>query len=149
MAWRFFKLEEFACHHCGENRIDHVFVDELDELRGRLGFALPINSGYRCPKYNAAVSATGGSGPHTLGRAADIRVDRQQAYQLLRAALSMNFTGIGIQQRGGGRFIHIDNLPNMPGHPRPTIWSYGWLALGMAPLLEHGFSGAMSIAGFL
>lgn len=124
MAWRYFKLEEFACRHCGKNLIDHAFVDELDELRGRLGFALPINSGYRCPEYNAMVSATGSAGPHTFGRAADIQIDRQKAYQFLRAALEMKFTGIGLQQRGVGRYIHIDNLPNAPGQPRPTIWSY-------------------------
>lgn len=36
----------------------------------------------------------------------------------------MKFTGIGIQQKGGDRYIHLDNLPNAPGQPRPTVWSY-------------------------
>jgi hypothetical protein len=42
----------------------------------------------------------------------------------MRLALAKGFTGIGVQQKGGGRFIHLDNLPNGPGQPRPTVWSY-------------------------
>jgi hypothetical protein len=37
-------------------------------------------------------------------------------------ALESNlFTGIGIQQKGGARFIHLDDLT---GVGRPTVWSY-------------------------
>jgi len=122
--WRYFKLAEFACKHCGENRIDHQFVTELDDLRHHLGFALPVSSGYRCPEHNAKVSSTGRAGPHTTGRAVDIAVSHGLAYTVLQAALMMKFTGIGINQKGGGRFIHLDNLPNAPGQPRPTLWSY-------------------------
>lgn len=122
--WRYFKRDEFACRHCGENRMDDVFITELDDLRHHLGFALPISSGYRCPEHNARVSSTGRIGPHTTGRAADIAVDRGRAYEVLQAAMAMKFTGIGVQQKGGARFIHLDNLPNAPGQPRPTIWSY-------------------------
>lgn len=125
MIWRHFKLEEFACRcGCGANLMDFVFVDELDELRHRLGFPLVITSGYRCPAYNAKVSSTGSTGPHTTGRAADISISHARAYELLQTALLMKFTGIGVQQKGGGRFLHLDNLPNAPGQPRPTLWSY-------------------------
>ena len=124
MNFRHFKLEEFACRHCGKNLIDAVFVDELDELRHRLGFPLVITSGYRCPEHNARVSSTGRAGPHTTGRAADIAVDRTRAYEVLQTALLMKFTGIGVQQKGSSRFIHLDNLPNAPGQLRPTVWSY-------------------------
>lgn len=124
MNWRHFKAEEFACKHCGQNLIDHNFVTELDDLRHHLGFALPISSGYRCPDHNAKVSSTGRAGPHTTGRAADIAVSHARAYDVLQAAMMMKFTGIGIQQKGASRFIHIDNLPNAPGQPRPCIWSY-------------------------
>ena len=124
MTWRYFKADEFACRCCGLNLIDHQFVTELDDLRHALGFALPISSGYRCPKHNAKVSSTGANGPHTTGRAADIAVDRTRAYELLRVAMRMNFTGIGVQQKGAYRFIHLDNLPDTALHPRPTVWSY-------------------------
>lgn len=124
MTWRHFRAEEFACKHCGLNLIDHGFVTELDDLRHHLGFALPISSGYRCPDHNSKVSSTGRNGPHTTGRAADIAVSHGRAYDVLQAALMMKFTGIGIQQKGLSRYIHLDNLPNATGQPRPTIWSY-------------------------
>jgi uncharacterized protein YcbK (DUF882 family) len=104
--------------------MDAVFLEQLDELRHMYGKPLIITSGYRCPDHNAAVSATGRTGPHTTGRAADLRVDRRDALQLLKLALALNFTGIGVNQKGNGRFLHVDNLPNAHGQPRPTIWSY-------------------------
>lgn len=127
MHLRYFSISEFACkgHHCNcENQIDLGFVRELDELRHRYGKPLIVSSGYRCPAHNAKVSGTGRTGPHTTGKAADLLVDRGDAFQLLRLAMGMRFTGIGLQQKGGGRFIHLDNLPNAPGQPRPTCWSY-------------------------
>ncbi len=124
MTWRYFTAAEFACHHCRQNLIDHQFVTELDELRHRYGAPLKVSSGYRCPDHNAKVSSTGRTGPHTTGRAVDLLVDRGNAYRLLKIALEMGFTGIGIQQKGSGRFLHLDNLPNIPGQPRPTLWSY-------------------------
>lgn len=125
MTWRHFSADEFACRcGCGKNLIDHAFVTELDDLRHRLGFALPISSGYRCPGHNAKVSSTGRTGPHTTGRAADISVSHGRAYEVLQVAMMMRFTGIGINQKGSGRFIHLDSLPNAAGQPRPAIWSY-------------------------
>lgn len=125
MSWRYFTLDEFRCKcGCGQNLIDRQFVTELDNLRHKMGFALPITSGYRCPTHNAKVSSTGLTGPHTSGRAADLAVDRFNAFRVLKAALDMGFTGIGLQQKGGGRFVHLDNLPNSAGAPRPTVWSY-------------------------
>lgn len=125
---RYFQPSEFACKglNCcgGAVRMDHAFLLEIDELRHRCGFPFIITSGYRCPIHNAKVSSTGSTGPHTTGRAADIAVSHANALKLIREALAMGFTGIGVQQKGGGRFIHVDNLPNAPGQPRPTVWSY-------------------------
>jgi zinc D-Ala-D-Ala carboxypeptidase len=124
VSWRYFKLDEFACKCCRANLMDHQFVTELDDLRHLLGFPLPISSGYRCPKHNAKVSTTGANGPHTTGRAADIAVSHARAYEVLQSAMMLRFTGIGIQQKGSSRFVHLDNLPNAAGQPRPTVWSY-------------------------
>lgn len=121
---RYFRPAEFDCHHCGRNHMDEQFLAELDELRHRCGFPFPITSGYRCPEHNNAVSTTGWDGPHTTGRAADIGVRGAQALTVVRIAIEMGFTGIGIQQKGATRFIHLDNLPNAERQPRPTIWSY-------------------------
>lgn len=121
---RYFRAIEFACKHCGANRMEARFLLDLDELRHRYGKPLIITSGYRCPEHNAHVSNTGHTGPHTTGCAADISVDGADAYTLLRLALEMEFTGIGISQKGHGRFIHLDKLLAAPGRPRPTVWSY-------------------------
>lgn len=124
MSLRYFSITEFACKHCGENKIDFTFVELLDDLRHKYGKPLRVSSGYRCPDYNAKVSSTGRAGPHTTGRAADLAVDRGDAYRVLKIALEIGFTGIGVKQKGTGRFIHLDNLPNLVGQPRPTVWSY-------------------------
>lgn len=121
MIWRYFKRDEFTCKHCGENEIQKVFVDRLDALRGIVGFPLIVNSGYRCPVHDAAV---GGAGPHTTGRAADLRVDRERALRVIVEAGRLGFTGFGVKQQGASRFLHLDDLPAEPGRPRPTIWSY-------------------------
>lgn len=121
---RHFKISDFACRHCGENKIDYKLVEMIDELRERCGFPIVISSGYRCPDHNVKVSSTGRNGPHTTGRAADLSVSHQQALTVLRKALAMEFTGFGVNQKGGGRFIHLDTLPAGPAQPRPHIWSY-------------------------
>lgn len=124
MTWRYFTLDEMRCQCCGVVRMDAEFMDRLDELRDRLGFPLPISSGYRCPAHNRAVSHTGISGPHTTGKAADLLVDRGRAYALLPVAIELGFTGIGLQQQGPSRFVHLDRLIEPGYRPRPTIWSY-------------------------
>lgn len=123
--FRYFTIDEFRCK-CGDcvNLIDHQFVKELDDLRHEYGKPMKISSGYRCPTHNAKVSSTGINGPHTFGRAADIAVDRADAHKLARLALNRGFTGVGFQQKGTGRFLHLDNLSNSAAHPRPTVWSY-------------------------
>jgi zinc D-Ala-D-Ala carboxypeptidase len=121
---RYFTDAEFACKHCGQNRMDRAFLSMVDELRHRCGFPLPITSGFRCPTHNAAVSSTGPAGPHTTGRAVDIGVSRHRAYDVLRHAMAMGFTGIGVQQKGAARFIHLDMLQEPQHAPRPSVWSY-------------------------
>jgi len=123
--FKYFKLEDFACKcGCGMNKMQESFIRKLDDLREEVGFPLMVTSGYRCPEHNRKVSSTGERGPHTTGRAADLGVDRGKALKVLEVALKGTFTGIGIQQKGAGRFIHLDDLLNDIGQPRPTIWSY-------------------------
>lgn len=126
MVWADFTLEEFACNCCGENFIKASFIDQLQRLRTEAGFQFIINSGYRCPKHNRRVSSTGLSGPHTTGRAADVKVSGSQAYQLIALALEHGFTGIGIKQGGdwSQRFVHLDNLEDSEDRSRPRVWTY-------------------------
>lgn len=122
---KYFHLNEFECRcGCGRAEMNPTFLAALDQLRERYGKPLVVTSGYRCSSYNSKVSSTGPTGPHTTGKAADLRVDRGDAYRLLELALDAGFTGIGVQQKGAGRFLHLDMLLSGPGQPRPTVWSY-------------------------
>jgi uncharacterized protein YcbK (DUF882 family) len=124
MKLRYFKREEFACKHCGQNKMDDKFLWLLDQLRHACGFPLVVMSGYRCPVHNQKVSTTGARGPHTTGKAVDISVSRQRAHDVLRHAMALGFTGVGVAQKGEGRFIHLDTLTEPEHAPRPTVWSY-------------------------
>jgi uncharacterized protein YcbK (DUF882 family) len=122
--WRYFTLDEFRCKHCGEVFMHPGFIQMLDDLRHEFGGPLFITSGYRCPEHNQRVSSTGPAGPHTSGKAADIGIRGGDARRLVGLAVQHGFTGIGVQQKGGGRFIHLDMLDDAPGQPRPWLWSY-------------------------
>ncbi len=124
---KYFKLSEFDQKDLpgsGAN-MNPAFLIHLDELRQRCGFPFVITSGYRSPEYNARVSESGLTGAHTTGKAADILVSGDKAYRLLQEAMNMAvFTGIGIDQKGENRFIHLDICTVADGLPRPIIWSY-------------------------
>jgi len=94
-----------------------AFMELLMIARRDLGFPFIINSGYRCPLHNDAISSTGIDGPHTKG-AADIRASFERAYKLNAWAGEADM-GIGLNQTGdvAGRYIHVDNLG-------PRIWTY-------------------------
>jgi len=131
-VWPRFSPELMACkqgkcEHCGGSlEIDSQFMDRLSAMREEYGKPLIEVSGYRCPKHNSHVSSTGEKGPHTTGRAIDINIWRGNAYELNALAPAYGFTGIGVRQSGGygGRFIHLDDLTEEDGYPRPTLWSY-------------------------
>lgn len=123
---RYFKLSEFdqpGAVGSGE-KMNPLFLQKMDQLRHVCGFPFIIPSGFRYPEYNIKVSSTGENGPHTTGRACDVAVSGEQAYIVLRVAMELGFTGIGIKQKGEGRFIHLDDLTEADGYPRPRIWSY-------------------------
>lgn len=106
--------------------MDESFIDRLQSLRDKYGKPMRITSGYRCPDHPAEAHRrdTGRLGPHTTGMAADIAIQGNEAYSLLRLAMQMGFTGIGVQQTGDKRFLHLDTLTDNDGFPRPWIWSY-------------------------
>ena len=115
-----FTEEEFKCKHCGKTEMNAAFMGKLQHLRNAYGKPMAITSGYRCPDHPIeAAKATPGA--HASGQACDIGVQGTDAYHLLRLALALDFTGIGVQQKGGGRFIHLETLRNPP---RPNVWSY-------------------------
>ena len=118
-----FKKEEFDCKHSGKNEMKADFMEKLQQLRTAYGKPMRITSGFRDSTHPIEAKKAR-AGAHASGKAADIGVDREDAYTLLKMALEIGFTGIGIQQKGGGRFIHLDTIENGPEFLRPTIWSY-------------------------
>lgn len=118
-----FSADEFKCSHCGENKMTAEFMDKLQHLRTSFNKPMTITSGYRCPKHPIE-AAKPTPGAHASGQAADIALQGADAHRLLQLALELGFTGIGVQQKGSGRFIHLDTIPNQPEFPRPTVWSY-------------------------
>jgi len=127
--WPNFSFKEMACQHSGICDIDESFMDKLQELRNRIGFGLVVSSGYRDkthPIEADKISKSGNGGAHTTGKAVDLKVARESAYNVLKHAMALEFTGIGVAQTGEARFLHLDDIqPEDDFHvPRPTIWSY-------------------------
>lgn len=120
-----FSNRELACH-CGCGLLPpQDFQDKVERLRVAYGKPLYVTSAARCPDYNDKVSHTGRTGPHTK-RAIDIEIVGTDAFELIRLATKMGFTGIGVSQKGpwSSRFLHLDDLPKEEGQPRPWVWSY-------------------------
>jgi uncharacterized protein YcbK (DUF882 family) len=113
-----FTTEEFKCPCCGIIGVDQAFVELLEKLRVSCGFPFKITSGYRCDVHNQKVGGAKDSA-HRKGKAADIAVSGDDAALLLRRAIEMKFTGIGVKQHGERRFIHVDTA-----HSALTVWSY-------------------------
>jgi uncharacterized protein YcbK (DUF882 family) len=124
--YQYFTAEELACKckhaDCPKHGMDEAFMDFIIVLRERM-FPFVVASAYRCPRHNEEVSTTGKTGPHTTGKAMDIRIDGTAARLLLNAAVRYGCEGIGIQQQGprGRRFIHLDMVERPEG---PVVWSY-------------------------
>lgn len=114
-----FKAREFNCKHSGRNEMDLRFISMLQNLRSRYGKPMIITSGYRDPSHPVEARKAR-PGTHAQGIAADIGVMGADAHDLVRLAMNMGFTGIGISQKANGpRFIHLDISTE-----RTAIWSY-------------------------
>ena len=113
-----FQKAEFDCLHCGQNDMKPEFLEKLQLLRTMYGKPMVITSGYRCPQHPIEV-AKSAPGPHATGLACDIGVQGAEAHHLLKLSLDEGFKGIGIQQKGSGRFLHLD-LASLDGR----LWSY-------------------------
>jgi len=122
---KYFKANEFTCSHTGIEKMNQSFIDRLNNLREAYGKPMTISSGYRDSTHPVeAMKKDPKGGAHVSGEAADILIERGNAFKLLSLAFLIGFTGIGVNQKGGARFLHLDTLENSPTRPRPTIWSY-------------------------
>ena len=119
---RNFKPKEFQCTCCGADGMDLYFMNKLQELRDLFGAPMIITSGYRCKNHPAEKNKSV-PGSHNQGKAVDILVNRSDAFLLIKLAMQMGFTGLGVNQKGDdrSRFIHLDTADDKL---RPTVWSY-------------------------
>lgn len=121
---KYFTKDELKCTHCGTEGINESFMNKIEILREELGFPFPVNSAYRCSEHPIEARKKA-AGSHSTGHAIDIGVSGERAYALIEAAVkSGEFKGIGINQKGSSRFIHLDDIEDSPERPRPFIWSY-------------------------
>jgi zinc D-Ala-D-Ala carboxypeptidase len=116
-----FSAREFTCSHCGSEGVQEALLDKLQAMRTEYGKPMRITSGYRCPQHPIEAKKSV-PGAHALGLAADIGVEGPEAHRVLALAFKHGFTGIGVQQKGTGRFIHVDIRSGQL--PTPSVWSY-------------------------
>lgn len=119
-----FSKKEFDCKETEKNEMKHSFMEKLQQLRTAYGKPMRITSGFRDYTHTAERNKPKKNGSHPTGQAADIGIARGDAYLVLKLAMEMGFTGIGVKQHGDGRFLHVDTIANNADQPRPTIWSY-------------------------
>jgi zinc D-Ala-D-Ala carboxypeptidase len=117
-----FSEAEFRCRHTGKCLMHPDFMARLQQLRTVYGRPMRISSGYR-DRTHPVEARKATTGAHTMGRAADIAVEGWEAMRLVQLAVECGFSGIGVQQKGSGRFIHVDDVPSVL-LPRPAMWSY-------------------------
>lgn len=129
LTYRNFTRSEFACK-CGQcasngSEVSDDLLDALQALRTMCDFPFAITSGYRCPSHPIEKKKIK-AGTHAMGLAVDIAASHGEALHLLKLALASGlFTGVGVQQKGSGRFIHLDVADDDEVDvPRPSIWSY-------------------------
>jgi len=115
-----FSEAEMRCRHTGRVAMDPAFMERLQALRTQYGRPMRVTSGYR-DRTHPAEARKAQPGTHTMGRAVDIAVRGKDAFDLVALAMDYGFTGIGVQQHGNTRFIHLDDLE---GPTRPALWSY-------------------------
>src|SRR3990167_7455894 len=122
---QYFTRAELMCKcGCGQCPMGSKFLARLDALRWRYNQPIVLFSAYRCPDYNDEVSSTGRTGPHTTGKAVDIKCAGVDAHRILTLAAKLSFSGLGVSQKGyhKSRFIHIDDIDT--DGKRPWVWSY-------------------------
>lgn len=118
-----FAESEFRCRHTGKCEMHPDFMARLQRLRIAFGKPMVVSSGFRDATHPIEAKKPA-PGAHSTGRAADIAIQGADALRLVELAVLYGFTGIGVQQKGTGRFIHLDDLTPKDKYPRPTLWSY-------------------------
>lgn len=120
--WPYFSYKELRCKcgKCGKADMDEDFMRNfLIPLREAYGGPVILNSAYRCPLYNAKISYTGYDGPHTTGKAVDIRVySGSHRFRIIDIARQLGCRRLGVSKS----FVHVDMCEEP--FPQNVIWTY-------------------------
>ena len=119
----YFKPKELACRHTGKESFDEDFLKTLNAIREECGFSFALSSAYRSPEHPIEARKEV-LGAHCTGKAVDILASGEKALEIVRVAQKHGIQRIGIQQKGSGRFIHLDGCTEDDGFPCPAMWSY-------------------------
>src|SRR3990167_11460793 len=114
---KYFKVKELDSPDLigSGDRMSHLLIRMLDDLRENLKEPIIVNSGYRTKARNDDLVAKGGGAvedsSHLKGLAVDIKCpDSSYRYTLLNKVFETGFLRIGV----GKTFIHLDIDPNKP-----------------------------------
>jgi len=115
-----FKLKEFKCKGnikgCDCQMPLEVYENiiklssQLQFLRDYTGRPITVNSGYRCPEYNAKISGSSKKSQHMLGKAADITIQSlkpAEVFMIIEDLIDMGHMlqgGLGLYDT----FVHYD-----------------------------------------
>ena len=108
-----FTREELACKcgACSQDTVDSELLKILEHVRSHFDQPVIINSGNRCPAYNAQIGGSPKS-QHQYSRAADIVVKGHspaEVQELLESFMT-GWGGIGSYET----FTHVDTRSNGP-----------------------------------
>jgi len=115
-----FKLKEFKCKGnikgCDCQMPLEVYENiiklssQLQFLRDYTGRPITVNSGYRCPEYNAKISGSSKKSQHMLGKASDITIQSlkpAEVFMIIEDLIDMGHMlqgGLGLYDT----FVHYD-----------------------------------------
>ncbi len=116
-----FSEKEFACK-CGIVNVSPPLLKKLELMRKRLGRAMSIRSGCRCPDHNKAEGGKSQSAHITTARrpckAADVGVRGGiERFLVVEAAYDAGFKRVGPHRS----FVHVDDDK---GLPQKVMWLY-------------------------
>ena len=114
------------CGKCeyGQNDMSATFMSRLVRMRAYSPFSFPLNRAISCTLHDTDV---GGNGIHPGGHCVDVRVTNfEQVRWIIGNYEKYKLTGCGIRMHGDWRkrFMHLDDLDDVPGRIRPAFWTY-------------------------
>ena len=121
-SYRYFSAVELRCRcgKCDGGEMGDAFMGKVIAIREVVG-PLIVVSGFRCPAHNSNEASTGLEGPHTTGRALDLKAASSSArFAIMREAMNQGMTRFGVNRTS----LHIDDLGEAEGFAEDVLWHY-------------------------